>query len=50
VRLEAASLERVRVIWEDIAQMPGVRDTVTTLTLSSIVNRPRGVRSSTAPR
>jgi Lrp/AsnC family transcriptional regulator, leucine-responsive regulatory protein len=49
VRLEAASLERVRVIWEDIAQMPGVRDTVTALTLSSIVNRPRGERSATAP-
>ena len=44
VRLEAASLERVRVIWEDIAQMPGVRDTVTALTLSSVVNRPRGER------
>ncbi|MFE8993022.1 Lrp/AsnC family transcriptional regulator [Streptomyces collinus] len=49
VRLEAASLERVRVVWEDIAQMPGVRDTVTALTLSSIVNRPRGGRSATAP-
>ena len=49
VRLEAASLERVRSIWEDIAQMPGVRDTVTALTLSSVVNRPRGGRSSTAP-
>jgi Lrp/AsnC family transcriptional regulator, leucine-responsive regulatory protein len=49
VRLEAASLERVRVIWEDIAQMPGVRDTVTALTLSSVVNRPRRGRSSTAP-
>ncbi|MGX5210281.1 Lrp/AsnC family transcriptional regulator [Streptomyces violaceus] len=48
VRLEAASLERVRVIREDIAQMPGVRDTVTALTLSGIVNRPRGGRSSTA--
>ncbi|CAM5700401.1 Lrp/AsnC family transcriptional regulator OS=Streptomyces alboniger OX=132473 GN=CP975_05235 PE=4 SV=1 [Streptomyces alboniger] len=42
VRLEAASLERVRGIWEDIAKMPGVRDTVTALTLSSVVNRPRG--------
>ncbi len=49
VRLEAASLERVRGIWKDIAQMPGVRDTVTALTLSSVVNRPRGGRSSTAP-
>ncbi|MGW0845707.1 Lrp/AsnC family transcriptional regulator [Streptomyces sp. NPDC002787] len=49
VRLEAASLERVRGIWEDIAQMPGVRDTVTALTLSGVVNRPRGARSSTEP-
>ncbi|MBB4710741.1 DNA-binding Lrp family transcriptional regulator [Streptomyces luteogriseus] len=48
VRLEAASLERVRSIWEDIAKMPGVRDTVTALTLSSVVNRPRRGRSSTA--
>ncbi|MEU5096192.1 Lrp/AsnC family transcriptional regulator [Streptomyces sp. NPDC020996] len=41
VRIEAASLERVRGIWEHIAQMPGVRDTVTALTLSQVVNRPR---------
>ena len=46
VRLEAASLERVRGIWEDIAQMPGVRDTVTALTLSTVVNRTRGGRRS----
>ncbi|MEU0588928.1 AsnC family transcriptional regulator [Streptomyces sp. NPDC006132] len=49
VRLEAASLERIRNIWEDIAEMPGVRDTVTALTLSRVVNRPRGERSSVAP-
>lgn len=49
VRLEAASLERVRSIWEDIAQMSGVRDTVTALTLSSVVNRGRGGPSSTEP-
>jgi DNA-binding Lrp family transcriptional regulator len=47
VRLEAASLERVRVVWENIAQMPGVRDTVTALTLSSIVDRPRRERRTT---
>lgn len=41
VRLEAASLERIRGIWEDIARMPGVRDTVTALTLSPVVNRRR---------
>ncbi|MFI6937265.1 Lrp/AsnC family transcriptional regulator [Streptomyces sp. NPDC050287] len=49
VRLEAASLERIRGIWEDIAKMPGVRDTVTALTLSSVANRPRARPSSTAP-
>ncbi|WP_329576570.1 MULTISPECIES: Lrp/AsnC family transcriptional regulator [unclassified Streptomyces] len=42
VRLEATSLERVRDIWEEIAQMPGVRDTVTALTLSRVVSRLRG--------
>ncbi|WP_380228004.1 Lrp/AsnC family transcriptional regulator [Kitasatospora misakiensis] len=48
VRIEAPSLERVRTIWEDVAQMPGVRDTVTALTLSRVVNRLRGGRSSAA--
>ncbi|WP_181803314.1 Lrp/AsnC family transcriptional regulator [Streptomyces shenzhenensis] len=48
VRLEAASLERVREIWEDIARMPGVRDTTTALTLSNVVNRPRRVKDSAA--
>ncbi|NGY62386.1 AsnC family transcriptional regulator [Lentzea sp. NEAU-D13] len=49
VRLEAATLQRLRDIWEDIAEMPGVRDTVTALTLSAVVNRPRGSRASAAP-
>jgi Lrp/AsnC family transcriptional regulator, leucine-responsive regulatory protein len=49
VRLEAATLQRLRDIWEDIAEMPGVRDTVTALTLSAVVNRPRGRRASAAP-
>jgi DNA-binding Lrp family transcriptional regulator len=49
VRLEAASLERVRSIWEEIAKMPGVRDTVTALTLSGVVNRTREERSCTTP-
>jgi DNA-binding Lrp family transcriptional regulator len=44
VRVEAGSLERVRGVWEDIARMPGVRDTVTALTLSSVVNRRRAPR------
>jgi DNA-binding Lrp family transcriptional regulator len=45
VRLEASSLERLRGIWEDIARMAGVRDTVTALTLSSVVNRSRAGRT-----
>jgi Lrp/AsnC family transcriptional regulator, leucine-responsive regulatory protein len=48
VRLEAASLERVRSIWEEIAKMPGVRDTVTALTLSRVVDRPRGEQGPTS--
>ncbi|MEU5615224.1 Lrp/AsnC family transcriptional regulator [Streptomyces sparsogenes] len=48
VRLEAASLERVREIWEDIARLPGVRDTVTSLTLSKVVSRPPRAKDSTA--
>ncbi|MFG2279619.1 Lrp/AsnC family transcriptional regulator [Streptomyces asoensis] len=41
VSVEADSLERVRGIWEQMAQMPGVRDTVTALALSRVVSRPR---------
>ncbi|MEV0196035.1 Lrp/AsnC family transcriptional regulator [Nonomuraea sp. NPDC050691] len=41
VSLEAGSLDRIQGIWEHIAQMPGVRDTVTALTLSRVVDRPR---------
>ena len=48
VRLEAPSLQRIRAVWEDIAKMPGVQDTVTALTLSSVVNRRPGRRRSVA--
>ncbi|KRD20165.1 MULTISPECIES: Lrp/AsnC family transcriptional regulator [unclassified Streptomyces] len=41
VSVEADSLERVQGIWEQMAQMPGVRDTVTALALSRVVSRPR---------
>ncbi|MET8975616.1 Lrp/AsnC family transcriptional regulator [Streptomyces sp. NPDC004539] len=41
VSVEADCLERVQGIWEQIAQMPGVRDTVTALALSRVVSRPR---------
>ncbi|WP_457964884.1 Lrp/AsnC family transcriptional regulator [Arthrobacter sp. D1-29] len=39
VRLEARSLERIQAIWEQIAGLPGVRDTVTALTLSTVIRR-----------
>lgn len=40
VRLEARSLDRIQVIWEQIASLPGVNDTVTALTLSTVIRRP----------
>ena len=46
VRLEAPSLQRIRAVWEVIANVPGVQDTVTALTLSSVVNRRPGGRRS----
>lgn len=42
VRLEARSLERVQEIWEQIAALPGVTDTVTAMTLSSLIRRGAG--------
>ena len=42
VRLEARSLERVQEIWEQIAAIPGVTDTVTAMTLSSFIRRGAG--------
>ena len=47
VRIEARSLERVQEIWEQIAAIPGVADTVTAMTLSSYIRRGRGVASAT---
>jgi DNA-binding Lrp family transcriptional regulator len=42
VRVEARSLERIQDIWEQIAALPGVTDTVTAMTLSSYVRRGPG--------
>lgn len=39
IRLEAQSVERVRQIWEEIAMLPGVRDTVTALSLATVIRR-----------
>ena len=42
VRVEARSLERIQEIWEQIAALPGVTDTVTAMTLSSVIRRGAG--------
>ncbi|WP_458108069.1 Lrp/AsnC family transcriptional regulator [Arthrobacter sp. R3-55] len=39
VRVEARSHGRVQEIWEQIAALPGVSDTVTAITLSNVVRR-----------
>ncbi len=39
VRVEARSLGRVQEIWEEIAAIPGVADTVTAMTLSNVIRR-----------
>ena len=39
VRLEARSVDRIQAIWEQIASLPGVNDTVTALTLSTVIRR-----------
>lgn len=39
LRVEARTLERVQEIWEQVAALPGVTNTVTALTLSSVIRR-----------
>ncbi|MEV7607688.1 Lrp/AsnC family transcriptional regulator [Paenarthrobacter sp. NPDC089322] len=39
VRVEARTLGRVQEIWEEIAAIPGVADTVTAMTLSNVIRR-----------
>jgi DNA-binding Lrp family transcriptional regulator len=34
LRLEASAADRIRAIWQEIASMPGVRDTLTSFALS----------------
>ena len=48
VRLEARSLDRIQVIWEQIASLPGVNDTVTALTLSTVIRRPSAATAGAA--
>lgn len=40
VRVHARSIDRVREIWEQIAALPGVENTVTSLSLSTVIHRP----------
>lgn len=37
LRVEAASPERVHVVWKEIAAMPGVENTVTSFVLSAVI-------------
>lgn len=39
VRVEAEKADRIRQIWQQIADMPGVRDTLTAFALSSIIRK-----------
>lgn len=36
LRVEAASADRIRSIWHDISELPGVRDTLTSFALNTI--------------
>ena len=37
LRVEAASPERVHLVWKEIAAMPGVENTVTSFVLSAVI-------------
>ena len=39
VRVESPEADRIRQIWQIIAEMPGVRDTLTAFALSSVIRR-----------
>lgn len=39
LRVEALSSDRIRIIWEEIAGLAGVRDTLTAFSLSSVIKR-----------
>ncbi len=39
VRVEAEKADRIRQIWQQIAEMPGVRDTLTAFALSSVIRK-----------
>lgn len=39
VRVEAGATDRIREIWQEVAALPGVRDTLTAFALSSMIKR-----------
>lgn len=39
VRVESPEADRIRQIWHQIAELPGVRDTLTAFALSSVIRR-----------
>lgn len=39
VRVESSEADRIRQIWQSIAEMPGVRDTLTAFALSSAIRK-----------
>lgn len=41
VRVEADSSERVREVWRRVADLPGVRDITTAMTLATVISRHR---------
>lgn len=39
VRVESAEADRIRQIWQQISEMPGVRDTLTAFALSTVIRK-----------
>lgn len=39
LRVEAAEPDRIRLVWQEISALPGVRDTHTSFALSSVIRR-----------
>ena len=39
VRVESPKADRIRQIWQQIAELPGVRDTLTAFALSSVIRK-----------
>lgn len=39
LRVETSDVDRIRVIWNQISGLPGVRDTLTAFALSSVISR-----------